>query len=245
MFIGKSRKENRKAIKNRSLREKMAYYWEYYGVKGICILLSLVILVVFVFDLAKQKEYAFTGIFFGAEAQPCASQYLEDYAKAASIDMSIYDIAVQCYPSVQVDAKITDEIYDDLETFVAMVAAGMVDCFAGNIDIFINYAYLGYFVDLRTVLSSAELVALSSYLYYIDEILQQEQDEEKSVTGYPDPTRPELMDAPVPVAISLKAATATFLETYDFREGAVIGICTCSLYPENALEFLRYSIANI
>ena len=104
-----------------------------------------------------------------------------------------------------------------------------------------------YAVDLRTVLTPAELEALSPYLHYIDKslILQQEASEEGYATAYsqhPDATKPELMADPIPVAVSLNAATDAFKEAYHFADSAVIGICANTEQPENALAFLRYCL---
>ena len=109
------------------------------------------------------------------------------------------------------------------------------------------YAYMEYAVDLRTVLTDQELAQLSPYLYYIDgtRIQQQEESNEGYANAYvnhPDPQKPELMDNPIPVAISLTAAGDAFHESYHMDETAVIGICASSSYPENALAFLRYCL---
>ena len=100
-------------------------------------------------------------------------------------------------------------------------------------------------MDLRTVLTQEELDQLSPYLHYIDGKLieQQENAGEGYANAYsqhPDPTKPELMADPIPVAISLTAATQAFKENYCFGETAVIGICASSEQSQNALAFLRY-----
>ena len=87
--------------------------------------------------------------------------------------------------------------------------------------------------------------SISLYLHYIDGKLIEQQ--ENSNGGYvnaysqhPDPTKPELMADPIPVAISLNTATDAFKEAYHFGEEALIGICASSEQTQNALAFLRY-----
>ena len=145
------------------------------------------------------------------------------------------------------DQTLSQEIYDSMETFTAMVASHTVDAFAGDLDLFLYYGYLGYGVDLRTVLTPEELEVLRPYLHYIDGKLidQQEANDEGIASAYqnrPDSTKPEIMGDPIPVAVSLKAATEEFRETYRFGENAVIGICASASYPQNALAFLRYCL---
>lgn len=247
MTIRESVKEQWKSIKNRSLREKVSYFWDYYGIKSICLLLAVIVLIAFIVSIAVKKEYAFTGVFFGAQPQAHAEQYLKDFGNAAGIDSSQYEISVQSHLDIQMDQAITQEIYTSMETFTAMVAAKSVDCFAGDLDLFLYYGYLEYTVDLRTVLTPEELSALAPYLHYIDGklIRQQENSNEGLANAYaqrPDSTKPELMDDPIPVGISLSAATEDFKSAYIMRENSVIGICANASYPQNALAFLRYCL---
>ena len=247
MTIREAQREQRKSIKNRSAKEKISYFWEYHGIKTICLVLALTSLLAFTVNMITKKEYAFTGVFFGATPQDCAEQYLSSFGAAAGIDPEKYELSAQCHLDIRMDQTITQEIYDSMETFTAMVAAKTVDCFAGNSDLFLYYAYMEYATDLRTVLSQEELAQLSPYLHYIDAKLieQQEYADEGLVNAYaqrPDSTKPELMAEPVPVGISLNAATDAFKEAYHFGEEAVIGICASSEHSENALAFLHYCL---
>ena len=107
-----------------------------------------------------------------------------------------------------------------------------------------------YALDLRTVFSQEELEQLSPYLHYIDGKLieQQENNNEGYANAYsqhPNSTEPALMADPIPVAISLNAATDAFKEAYQYDENAVIGICASSEQTQNALAFLRYCLEHI
>ena len=247
MTIREAIQQQQKSIKNRSLPERISFFWEYYGIKTICLLLAVTALVAFIISMASKKDYAFTGVFFGAVTQENTRQYLSAFAADAGIDENQYALTVQCQPDIRMDQQITPEIYQSMETFTAMVASKSVDCFAGNEDLFLYYAYLEYATDLRTVLTQEELEKFSAYLHYVDGKLIEEQ--ETANDGYanayaqrPDSTKPELMQDPIPVAISLDAATAAFKEAYGFRDNAVIGICSGSEQSENALSFLRYCL---
>lgn len=250
MTIREAQKEQRKSIKNRSAKEQFSFFWEYYGIKTICLLAAIATLLAFVIGMITKKDYAFTGVFFGALPQPSAENYLAEYGQYAGLDPSDCEISVQCHLDIQMDQQITPEIYQSMETFTAMVAAKSVDCFAGNRDIFLYYAYMEYAVDLRTVLTPQELDALAPYLHYIDGslILQQENANEGYTDAYmqrPDSTKPEIMEDPIPVGISLDAAADAFRASYQMKDNAVIGICVNSEQSENALAFLRYCLESI
>lgn len=245
MTIREAIKEQRKSIRNRSFKEQVSFFWEYYGIKTICLILALVALIAFIVSMVTKKEYAFTGVFFGATVQDSSESYLTQFGQASGIDPEKHEISVQCHLDIQMDQQITQEIYTSMETFTAMVAAKSVDCFAGNDDLFLYYAYMEYALDLRTVLTPEELNQLSPYLHYIDSklIAQQENANEGYTNAYsqhPDSKNPSLMEDPIPVAISLNAATDAFKEAYQFGNNAVIGICASSEQSQNALSFLRY-----
>ena len=247
MTIREAINEQLKSIKNRSPREQISFFWEYYGIKTICLLLALAAVISLIVSIATKKEYAFTGVFFGAVAQESAEPYLSSFGAAAGIDPEKYELSAQCHLDIRMDQTVTQEIYTSMETFTAMVAAKSVDCFAGNQDLFLYYAYMEYATDLRTVLTPEELSRLAPYLYYIDgELIEQQESSDEgyadAYTQRPDPTKPELMQRPIPVAISLDAATDAFKEAYRFGEDALIGICASSQHAQNALAFLHYCI---
>ena len=242
MTIHEARKEQIKSLKNRSLRERFSFFREYYGIKTVCLLTAVVLTVMFVVTLATKKDFVFSGVFFGGAEQASADGYWEDFAAAAGIDLKKQDISVQTQPDIRMDQPVTTEVYQAMEAFTAMVAAKSVDCFGGNTEIFLHYAYMGYAADLRTVLPTEALTRLAPALRYIDGQLLREQAEGENIpySQYPDPAKPEQMAEPIPVAIALEAASDDFRESYRFAEGAVLGICANSEQPENVRAFLNF-----
>ena len=114
MTIREAISEQRKAMKDRSLKEKLSYYWEYYGIKAICLTLALVILIVFIVSIATKKDYAFTGVFFGATVQERAESYLSEFSQVTGIDPKKYEVSVQSHLDIQMDQQITQEIYTSM-----------------------------------------------------------------------------------------------------------------------------------
>lgn len=247
MTIREAIKAQEKSIKNRSFKERLSFFWEYYALKTFALLAAVIVVVAFIVSIVTNKDYALTCMFFGAEATQTSEDYLSGFVQAADIDPKKYQLSVQMGPDVRMDQQISTEIYQSMETFIAMVAAGSMDCFAGKEDHFLYYAYMDYAVDLRTVLSPEELETLSPYLYYVDAELIRQQ--EAADGGYADaymqrsdPTKPEEMQDPVPVAVSLEAATEDFKNNYRFTGTNLMGICANSKQKENALAFFRYCL---
>lgn len=243
MTIREAISQQLKSIKNRSLKEQLSYFWEYYGIKTICLLLVLALGIAFLVTMLTRKDTVFSAVFFGADA--LQADYLTQFSQACGIDTDAYEVSVTCYPDIRMEQQITPDIYDSMQAFTAMVSARTVDAFAGNTELFLYYAYMEYAVDLRTVLTGEELERLTPCLYYIDMALIRQQEEAddgyaSAYANHPDPTKPEEMTDPVPVGISLAAAGDAFGQAYAFCDDALIGICANTEQPENALSFLRY-----
>lgn len=246
MTIRESIRSQIEMMKGKRRREKLAYFWDYYGIKSICILTVLALSVFIVVDLSTQKDSGYVGVFFGASEKSSSDTYLCDFASFAGLDSDHFDITVQFSPGIRLDSTITEEGYQALEGFATMAGAHMVDNIAANADLFLYYSYLGYTADLRNVLSEAQLTELSPNLNYIDgDLLRQYQSKEQTIdyNHFPDPKKPDAMIDPIPVGIDLSAATEDFCNTYTFTErNAVIGICSTSERMDVAVTFIRFAL---
>ena len=237
-----------KSVKNRTPKERFAYFREYYGMKTIVVAIAVVLLIAFVITMVTKKEYGYSGVFFGATPQSSADQYLSDFAQAAGIDPEVYELSIQSSLDIRMNDKITEETYQAMQSFAAMVAANMVDNVAADVDLFLYYSYLGYMADLRTILTEAQLAELAPYLHYIDgKLLEEQNNSDEGLTfeygQCPDSRKPEAMVNPIPVGIDLSAATDAFHSSYTFSSKVpVIGICASSEHPGSALAFLQYAL---
>lgn len=232
-------------VKDRPLREKLSYFWSYYGVATICIVLVLAGLISLVVSVATKKDPAFSGVFFGVVAGDDAQSYLSDFAQSAGIDAEKYTYSIQVYPDIRMDQALTEDAYYSDQSFTALVAAKSVEVFSANRELFIHYCYMGYGMDLRKVFSPQELEKLAPHLLYIDAELVKKMESAafgEDVTGgsYPDPKNPEAMDDAMPVGVDLGLATEAFRGSYRFGETAVIGICANTPHTDYAAAFLRY-----
>ena len=117
MTIRESIKEQEKSIKNRSFKDRFSYFWEYYALKTFALLLGLIVIVAFIVSMATQKEYVFTGMFFGGEAQPSAEEYLNAFGEQASIDPKKHTLTIQTGPDIRMDQQVSTEIYQHMEAF--------------------------------------------------------------------------------------------------------------------------------
>lgn len=246
MTIRESIRSQWAAMKDRPFKEKLEYFWHYYGVWTIVGIFAIICTVSLITTVATRKAPAFNGALFGVSAGQNAHQYLEDFIVASQIDPEQYDYSIQLYPAIDLKQQATEETYHAVQHFNALVTAKDIEVIGADTALFIHFAYQGYMTDLRTVLTSQQLEAISEHLYYIDkELLKAIENAPygEDVTGgkYPDPKDPKSMSDPVPVGIDINAANNAFLENYRFLSNdPVIGICRSSQRVDNAKLFLRY-----
>lgn len=246
MTIRESIRSQWATMKDRPFKEKLKYFWHYYGVWTIVGIFAIICAVSLITTVATKKDPAFNGALFGVSAGQNAHQYLADFIVASQIDPEQYDYSIQLYPAIDLKQPATEETYHAVQHFNALVTAKDIEVIGADTALFIHFAYQGYMTDLRTVLTSQQLEAISEHLYYIDkEVLKAIENAKfgEDVTGgkYPDPKDPKSMADPVPVGIDLNAADPVFLETYRFlSENPVIGICGSTLRENHAKQFLYY-----
>ena len=236
-----------KAMKNRPLKENIAYLWDYYGMKAILLLVVLILLIGQIVSMLSQKDPVFCGVFFGVSLQPESEDYLQNFANEAGIDPEHYELSVQVSPDIRPFDAVTEDEYYHMQRFTAMVSARSVEVIAANPDLYLYYSYGSYTYDLRNVFSLEELSALSAHLYYIDgellAFLENNDNPEFTLDQYPDPAKPEEMADPIPVAVGIQATTQAFQNSYPFvTKDVMLGICLNSENLDNAQSFLRYAL---
>ena len=246
MTIRESIKAQWESVKDKSTKEKLAYFWEYYGFRTVLILCIVSLAIYFAVDVITQKEYAYTGIFFGSKAQESADNYLADFARMEAIDTEEYEITVQSLLDIRLDGQVTEELYQTIATFTALVETNMVENIGAETNLFLYYSYLGYTADLRTLLTPEQLDTLAPHLIYMDAALiaeQQNTGEAPTIDykNFPDPKDPDAMIDPVPVGIDLAAASEAFRNAYTFTSDSIaLGICSTTEKTETAINFILY-----
>jgi len=246
MTIRESIKAQWVSVRDKSSKEKLAYFWHYYGFRTIFILCIISLAIFFAVEVITQKEYAYTGIFFGSEAQDSADSYLAEFACREAIDSEEYELTVQSLLDIRLDGQVTEEMYQTIATFTALVETNIVENIAAETKLFLYYSYLGYTADLRTLLTPDQLESFAPHLVYMDAALiakQQNTGEAPTIDykNFPNPKDPDSMTDPVPVGIDLSTASRAFHRAYQFRaEDPVIGICSTTEKPETSVNFLRY-----
>lgn len=246
-------KEERAALKNRSFKEKLSYFWDYYKWYVIGIVCAVLFVGSFVQQIVTRKDTAFYAVMLNASTMnpfEADDPYALKYAEYAGIDLNEYDIFFDTSFHIS-ESGMDENSYTSIQKLSVYTAAGDLDVMITDTDSFNKYAYGYTFHDLRDFLSAEQIAELEPYFYYADRKVADEIDAANStfddtyVPVYADPTKPEDMEDPIPVGIYLDDCPK-LRDNYYFRgeEGAaehiVMGIYCNTERTENVMKFLDF-----
>ena len=90
MTIRESIRSHRDAVKKQSIKVKLAYFWEYYGIKTVVLLVIASILIYLFVHIITQKEPGNVGVFFGASEKSSSEAFLDEFARFANLNQENY-----------------------------------------------------------------------------------------------------------------------------------------------------------
>ncbi len=241
-------KEERESIKNGTLKQKAAYFWEYYRWHVIIPVAIIIAISCYIYQLATKTDDIVNGILLNThnvEAQTLADQVASDFSKEMKIDTKKYSVSLNT--ALRYTANETNDVsnYESIQALIAWIGAGTVDFITSDEDTMTEFAYSEYFVDLREILSKDEIAKYEPYFLYIDLAVIEaknnaaDNNQTTETITIPDCRKPETMEEPVPVLIDIKQCEA-LSEIYSGAETLVLGITSNAPNKEMTLNFLNY-----
>ncbi len=163
-------KEEREALKQKSLKEKFGYFW-YYNKTTVIVISCIALFVLYmVYDVATKKDTAFYAAFINCTPTYTDSEFMEDFTALTDIDTDKYD----AYLDTSISFKTTG--YDQLsmnntQKFLALCATEQIDVVVAESSLFASYANQGLFKDLDLFLTDEQLAKYGDCLFYFDEAI--------------------------------------------------------------------------
>lgn len=228
-----------KQLKGQPVKEQFSYILENFWLPIIAVLAAIVFLSSLVVHWATQKTNVLTLCCINAiSSDEDTDAYLQRFATDQGIDPDQYTLRTERI-YIGNDAE-TD--YQYFQAFAAMQIAGDLDVAVAEYATIADFAYSGYFTDLTTALTQEQLTALSSYFLYIDQsLLEDAGNPTEEAPVYPDPTKPEEMEKPIPVAITLQPDWRFTTDCYPYTyEKSAIALFVNGNNADNATAFLQY-----
>lgn len=239
-------KEERNAVKQGTLKQKLAYFWDYYKWYVIVGIGAIILIIATIHDIVSKKDVAFYACMLNLK-----SEYMDDsstesvraFSEYAGIDTNDYEVRLDT--SIQLNDR-SDVAASATQKLIAYIASSDVDVIVTDIDSILNFAYLGYFQDMRTFLSQEQYEAYRDSFYYVDNAVIEEAKSARQTNDldytptYADPFHPEDMKDPVPVGIILNE-NSILKKEYSFEEKTgVVSAVRNSKHPDLSRSFLDF-----
>lgn len=192
------------------------------------------------------KETVLQGIFLNTLGTSEAALALKnDFLAVSPIDTASEDIVFNT--SVYYDTDIdTTTSYQLMQVLNTKIAVGEADFIVSEDVILTDLAYNEYFCDLSKLLSEEQMQMYEPYFLYYDRAVVEKlrsidfTDENEPKIILPDPSRPELMDDPIPIMINVSESPKLFYLYKNSTRNYAIAFSVNGANSEKALEFLNF-----
>lgn len=237
MTMREERKKRWESLKGRPLQEKMEYIKEYFGLQILAVLCVLVLVVTLCVKIATEKDVALSIACINATPYGDSQKFQQTISKAAGIDLSKSEIKIST--DLICDQGDVQKNYYSMQRLIAQLTAGELDALASDEDAIASYMYQDAFQDLSQVL---DVQALEENLLYADmAVVEQLRENSEAVPSVPDPTKPELMERPVPMAVKIPGDSAFVQQYFYYYSGDIyLGLVVNANNTDNVLALINY-----
>ncbi|MBR2937071.1 MAG: hypothetical protein IKB80_01030 [Oscillospiraceae bacterium] len=247
MKLFESLKASRDKIMAQPKEERFSYFWDYYKWPAIIAVVLVIALIQTTISIVNRKETVFTGYILNSTATPKDEDFLQGFFDYAGLDSSEVEAAI--YSDMYLHPGQSQKNAEVFQRIMAGIAINDADIIVGQAEPFRMCAYntSRIFADLRNFLDAETLEKFSDRLYYIDgavlEKLTAPVGETVNTAGiiYPNPTKPELMEDPIPVGLAVGDREALRTSYYYSPDTVLyLGVITNTQRPELTQQFIDY-----
>lgn len=172
-------KEQHAKMKNRPLKERIAYFVEYYKWQVLVTVGFTFLAVAIIHAFITAKDYCFSAMIVNS-VNIDGELMGDDFGQYAGLDLKKYD----CFIDSTVKESLTSAEQSDIAAstkFTALIGSADLDVTVFDSELFYKKALNDVFLDLTEVLTAEQLSRLESKIYYIDyaEIRKADEDTQK------------------------------------------------------------------
>ena len=230
-------------LKGMSWKARLEHIITYYWFSFVVILCVLIFIISYTVHLVTLKEPVLNVICLNSSAVDSeADRFGEAFAQATGIDTEQY--AVKISTNMAFSEEKTQGGATITEVLLTRIVAQSVDVLVSDEETMYQHFYQGILADLSQLLTPTQQEQYASYFLYVDQDVLEEvkhMTDLENIPDFPDPSKPETMKNPVPVAIRM-SGDSRFLEVFfpDCGGAVSVGIAINSPNVSNALAFLDY-----
>lgn len=240
-------------MKDKTLKEKLYYFADYYKWPLLAIIVGVIIIVSIIKTIVTGKDYCFVAMLVNS-SNVDSEAMSEDFGEYAGLDLNKYD----CYINANEVENLAGSNYSDYGVatrFAALLSAGDLDCVVFDSTVFNNKAVNDVFCDISKVLSEEDIKKFEDSFYYMDRAVIKKVNEDIAYDGayniergtYEEQLRdleyhtdPEAMQDPVPVGIIITdCSMVQKIDSY-YELIPVFAITQNTSRIDTAIAFLHY-----
>ena len=239
-------REERAAIRHGTPKQKFLYFCTYYGWATIAVILITAFIGYLTFIIVSKKDQVFFAAVLNSTAMESADDYSRSFLEYTGYDPKKYaaEFDNTMYMSFSSYDETSSTSSDKLTVYMA---ARQLDVIIAGDELYEHYANAGTFCDLTDILSEEQIEKYKPYFYYVDvplvaQIYQAEINMDNTFKPeLPDPTKPELMEDPVPVGIYVESSEK-LTDSFYIREGdrVVLGVVSNTNRPDMAVKYIDF-----
>ena len=230
-----------KNLKGKPLKQKVEHIATYFWLPILLTLVLVISVGSYIAHVITMKDTALNVICLNAHPDgDTAKVFATNFAKDFGIDLKEYEVHIS-----------TDLILDDTDLMNAynvgqivmtQIVTNSVDLLIGDLNATTRYFYQEVYFGLNEILSEEQRIQYAEYFLYADMALVRRLQEEPMTTlQYPDPTKPEEMEDPMPVALLIPGNSSFIAACYPSQKsGIAVGIVASTEKVDTALAFLDY-----
>lgn len=241
MKISEYIKSEKEKIKEKSFKERLAYFWEYSKWYVLIGLVAVVLLTQTVVTEINKKDVVLKGILIDGTGVLEEPAILQEFYRENGFDPAKQEIYLNT--GLALNGGIPSVVTTSYQRIHAGIGAEDTDFLMGYEYAIQRFAYdtSRVFADLRDILSAETLAELEAYLYYVDaSVIEKIKNAPKEEFPLPDPKKPEEMGQPVPVAVDISACKE-FASVYYTPDSAVyIAVVTNAPHKELTARFIEH-----
>ena len=172
MAIGNSvqdeiREQQKKVLESQGFKGRLEYFFHYYKWYVLTVALILIIGGTMIYDIVTKKDMVMQAVYVNAFPNVESTEFMADFEKTIEIN-----------PKKE-ETSLIDDFYIDMEAYTYFDAQNieklLVLCAAGTVDVCIvdesylmNMAEGGYFMDLSTIFTDAQMQEYKDKLVWYD-----------------------------------------------------------------------------
>lgn len=230
-----------KSLKGKSAKQKLEHIVRYFGIPILIVMILLSFTLYYLAHIVNTKPAALTVTCINSFTDHERSDaYIKEYIHDRGINSDDYDFRV--ITNMYMSDNDLVGTYASEQLLVSQIMLNEIDVVIADVRTLSRYFYQEMFSDLANILPlQMQKEFEHDYLYVDMAILREMETNEIEVTDLPDPTKPELMNEPVAVALVLPKNGMFQKNFYPYvGEQVAASVVANSVNKRNACSFLDY-----